>query len=47
MATFAYLRISTKDQTTEQQLTHIKSAGYKIESKRPARPSIPSFSPVI
>lgn len=34
MATFAYLRISTKDQTTEQQLTHIESAGYKIEKDR-------------
>lgn len=34
MATFAYLRVSTKDQTTEQQLGQIKSAGHKIEKDR-------------
>jgi len=34
MATFAYLRVSTKDQTTEQQLTQIQGAGYKIARDR-------------
>lgn len=34
MATFAYLRVSTKDQTTEQQLGQIKGAGHKIEKDR-------------
>lgn len=30
MATFAYLRVSTLDQTTEQQLTQITGAGYVV-----------------
>lgn len=34
MATFAYLRVSTKDQTTEQQLAQIQSAGHQIEKDR-------------
>lgn len=34
MATFAYLRVSTQDQTTDQQLREIKSAGYEIEPDR-------------
>lgn len=34
MATFAYLRVSTKDQTTEQQLAQIQSAGHQIERDR-------------
>lgn len=34
MATFAYLRVSTKDQTTEQQLVQIQSAGHQIEKDR-------------
>lgn len=34
MATFAYLRVSTKDQTTEQQLAQIQGAGYLIEKDR-------------
>lgn len=34
MAVFAYLRVSTKDQTTEQQLAQIQSAGYLIEKDR-------------
>ncbi len=32
MATFAYLRVSTTDQTTEQQLKQILDAGYSVES---------------
>lgn len=34
MATFAYLRVSTKDQTTEQQLAQIHGAGHQIEKDR-------------
>lgn len=34
MATFAYLRVSTDDQTTEQQLKQIVDAGYSVESDR-------------
>lgn len=34
MATFAYLRVSTADQTTEQQLKQILDAGYAVESDR-------------
>lgn len=34
MATFAYLRVSTKDQTTEQQLAQIQGAGHQIEKDR-------------
>ncbi|BBL60731.1 recombinase family protein [Methylomonas koyamae] len=34
MPTFAYLRVSTKDQTTEQQLTQIAGAGYTVEPDR-------------
>ena len=30
MATFAYLRVSTQDQTTEQQLAAIEQAGYEV-----------------
>lgn len=34
MATFAYLRVSTKDQTTEQQLGQIHGAGHQVEKDR-------------
>ena len=34
MATFAYLRVSTIDQTTEQQLKQITDAGYTVEPDR-------------
>lgn len=34
MATFAYLRVSTKDQTTEQQLGQIQDAGHQVEKDR-------------
>ena len=34
MATFCYLRVSTSDQTTSQQLSQITSAGYDIEPDR-------------
>ena len=34
MATFAYLRVSTKDQTTEQQLAQIQGVGHQIEKDR-------------
>jgi putative DNA-invertase from lambdoid prophage Rac len=34
MATFAYLRVSTKDQTTEQQMAQIASAGHTVEQDR-------------
>lgn len=34
MATFAYLRVSTNDQTTEQQLKQILDAGHSVESDR-------------
>jgi putative DNA-invertase from lambdoid prophage Rac len=34
MATFAYLRISTKDQTTEQQMTQINAAGFSVDKDR-------------
>jgi putative DNA-invertase from lambdoid prophage Rac len=34
MATFAYLRVSTKDQTTEQQLSQLQGAGHQIEKDR-------------
>lgn len=34
MANFAYLRVSTQDQTTEQQLKQITDAGYAVEPDR-------------
>lgn len=34
MATFAYLRVSTNDQTTAQQLTQIEAAGHTVERDR-------------
>ena len=34
VAIFAYLRVSTTDQTTEQQLTQIEAAGYKVARDR-------------
>jgi putative DNA-invertase from lambdoid prophage Rac len=34
MATFAYLRVSTQDQTTEQQLSQISQAGHSIDKDR-------------
>jgi len=34
MATFCYLRVSTQDQTTEQQLTQITNAGHHVEKDR-------------
>ena len=34
MAVFAYLRVSTSDQTTDQQLTQISQAGYQVEKDR-------------
>ena len=34
MATFAYLRVSTIDQTTEQQLRQITEAGHTVEADR-------------
>src|SRR3954469_15370894 len=32
--TFAYLRVSTSDQTTDNQLQEIKAAGFKVEPRR-------------
>src|SRR4051812_1241929 len=32
--TFAYLRVSTTDQTTDNQLQEIKAAGFKVEPRR-------------
>ena len=34
MSVFAYLRVSTVDQTTEQQLSQIESAGHKVARDR-------------
>lgn len=34
MPTFAYLRVSTTDQTTEQQLKQLREAGHTIEDDR-------------
>ena len=34
MANFAYLRVSTKDQTEEQQLSQIEAAGHLVEQDR-------------
>ena len=34
MAVFAYLRVSTRDQTTEQQLSQIAQTGYQVERDR-------------
>lgn len=34
MATFAYLRVSTQDQTTDQQLKQITDAGHKVAPDR-------------
>jgi resolvase-like protein len=31
---FAYLRVSTANQTTDNQLQEIKTAGFKVESRR-------------
>jgi DNA invertase Pin-like site-specific DNA recombinase len=32
--TFAYLRVSTTGQTTDNQLQEIKAAGFKVEPRR-------------
>ena len=32
--TFAYLRVSTAGQTTDNQLQEIKAAGFKVEPRR-------------
>jgi putative DNA-invertase from lambdoid prophage Rac len=34
MSVFSYLRVSTADQTTEQQLSQIEGAGYKVARDR-------------
>lgn len=34
MPTFAYLRVSTADQTTEQQMSQITAAGHAVEADR-------------
>ena len=34
MTDFAYLRVSTTDQTTEQQLTQIEGGGFKVAKDR-------------
>jgi len=34
MSVFAYLRVSTNDQTTNQQLTQINDSGYNVERDR-------------
>lgn len=34
MATFAYLRVSTVDQTVDQQLGQIRAAGYQVDDDR-------------
>ena len=34
LRTFAYLRVSTADQTTDNQLQEIKAAGFKVEPRR-------------
>lgn len=34
MASFAYLRVSTQDQTTDQQMKQIMDAGYTVEPDR-------------
>lgn len=34
MSTFAYLRVSTNEQTTDQQLKQIKDAGHQVEQDR-------------
>lgn len=34
MASFAYLRVSTSDQTTSQQLSQISGAGYQVDPDR-------------
>ena len=32
--TFAYLRVSTTSQTTDNQLQEVKAAGFKVEPRR-------------
>lgn len=34
MSNFAYLRVSTQDQTTDQQLSQIEQAGYSVDKDR-------------
>lgn len=39
--TFAYVRVSTFDQTTENQLQEIKAAGFKVEPHRIITETVP------
>jgi len=34
MTSFAYLRISSKDQTNEQEMTQINAAGFSVDKDR-------------
>jgi putative DNA-invertase from lambdoid prophage Rac len=43
--TFAYLRVSTQDQTTENQLQEISAAGFSVNSKRVMRETISGSVP--
>ena len=47
MRTFAYTRVSTTDQTTEQQLHAIELAGYTVESHRVVKETISGKTPAL
>lgn len=43
--TFAYLRVSTSDQTTENQLAEIEASGFRVEPRRVIRETISGSVP--
>lgn len=43
--TFAYCRVSTADQTTENQLREIEAAGFSVEAKRAVTETISGSTP--
>ncbi len=43
--TFAYLRVSTPGQTTDNQLTEIQAAGFTIEPRRLVTETVSGFPP--
>ncbi|MCR5943927.1 recombinase family protein [Ochrobactrum sp. XJ1] len=45
--TFAYVRVSTTDQTTENQIQEINAAGFKVEPRRVVSETVSGSTPII
>jgi DNA invertase Pin-like site-specific DNA recombinase len=43
--TFAYLRVSTPGQTTDNQLAEIRATGFQIEARRIVTETVSGLSP--